>query len=153
MVLLAIRSSSSDFGYAILTGTQNNPVLIKSDTIQFPKGYSHPDGIHWFKQEIEEISRPYEIEKWVIKGTEPMAMKGKAYVKRIEYEAMIQLCAAEKGNPNVIRKVKSTIAKDLGLPGKPKSLITDLDQTKFPELDGKPEKEWEAMIAGWSELE
>ena len=153
MVLMAIRSSTSDFGYAIISGTKDMPELIKSDTIQYPKGYSHPDGIRWFKQEIEEITRDYEIEKWVIKGTEPAAMKGNAYVRRVEYEAMIQLHAAEKGNSNVIRKVKSTIAKDLGLPGKPSALKTDLDQTKFPELDGKPEKEWEAMIAGWSELE
>lgn len=50
--------------------------------------------MRWFKQEIEEITRDYELEKWVIKGTGPTAMKGNAYVKRVEYEAMIRLHAA-----------------------------------------------------------
>jgi hypothetical protein len=51
-----------------------------------------------------------------------------------------------------VRKVKATIAKDLGLPGKPRSLTTDLDASVFPEYKDAPEKIKEAILVAWSEL-
>ena len=78
--------------------------------------------------------------------------KGKPYAFRVECEAMASLAAANCGSSNVVRKVKPTIAKDLGLPGKAKSLTEKLDHSLVPGLSDMPDKEFEAVVVAWSEL-
>jgi len=52
----------------------------------------------------------------------------------------------------IFKKVKSTIAKDLGLKGRGHYLRTELDTSVIPGFAGKPDKEKEAILAAWSEL-
>ena len=49
-----------------------------------------------------------------------------------------------------MRKIKPTIAKDLGLKGRAKSLTEDLDYSKIKDLDKRPVKEFEAIVVAWS---
>ncbi len=79
-----------------------------------------------------------------------MATKGKAYASRVEFEAIVSLSAANIGHTNVARKVKSTIAKDLGLKGRAKSLVEDLDYSLINGLDSRNDKEFEAIVVAWS---
>jgi hypothetical protein len=65
---------------------------------------------------------------------------------------MVSLSAAMTGSDNVVRKVKPTIAKDLGLKGRAKSLVEDLDYSKINGLKQKSDKEFEAIVVAWSSL-
>ena len=153
MKILGIRCSNSDYAYAVLTGTKKSPELVASDIISFPKGYSPPEIMKWLLQELESINTKNEISKWVIKGAEPMALRDKAYTSRVEFEAMVSLSAINNGSSNVIRKVKPTIAKDLGLKGTAKALVNDLDYSLIDGLKMMVDKEFESVVAAWSELE
>lgn len=152
MNILGIRCSNSDYAYAVITGTKESPELVVSDIIAFPKGYSPPEIMKWLLQELESINTKYDISRWVIKGAEPMAMRDKAYTSRVEFEAMVSLSAVNKGNSNVCRKVKSTIAKNLGLKGTAKALVIDLDYSLIDGLKNMKDKEFESVVAAWSEL-
>lgn len=152
MNVLGVRCSNTDFSYAALSGTKGAPILRSVDTHPFPKGYSAPESMKWLLQEIEALGNVHKVTLWVIKGAEPMATRDKAFVSRVEFEAMVSLAAANSGNVNVVRKVKQTIAKDLGLPGKAKALKTDLDLSLINGLDEMSEKQFEAVVAAWSAL-
>ena len=140
MKILGIRCSSKDFSFSIVTGKQDNPSLIDSETIKYPKGYSDADKMKWFYQEIGGLIAKYEIYGIGIKGTEPMAMKGKLYGERMQMEGMAYLQAAENSINYIKRKVKSTIAKHLGLKGKGKYLATKVDYSKISETTRKIQK-------------
>ncbi|MHB8846291.1 MAG: hypothetical protein ACYC7L_16275 [Nitrospirota bacterium] len=152
MKCIGIRCSTNDFSYAILSGAKASPRLEASATIAFPHGYTRPQALKWFLQELENISADHMLPVWAIKGTEAIAKKGKEFVERVENEAMIILHAGNIGAESVVRKVKTTIAKDLGLPGKVSALKTDLDVSAFPEYTAAPEKIKEAILVAWSEL-
>lgn len=152
MKCIGFRCSNNDFSYAILSGKRATPKLLTSDTIVFPKGYSRQQMLKWFLQELEEISKKQELSIWAIKGAEAIATKGREFVERTENEAMILLHVANVGAEKVVRKVKSTIAKDLGLPGRATSLKTDLDTSLIPEYERAPEKIKDAILVAWSEL-
>jgi phosphohistidine swiveling domain-containing protein len=152
MNCIGIRCSNNDFSYAILSGTKASPKLEASATIAFPQGYTRPQALKWFLQELEGFSAKHVLSIWAIKGTEAIAKKGKEFVERIENEAMIFLHAGNIGADKVVRKVKATIAKDLGLPGKARALTTDLDASVFPEYKDSSEKIKEAILVAWSEL-
>lgn len=150
MIVLGIRCSTSGFSYAVLSGHGDSPCLVEAKTISLPANYSQPEKLKWFFDELQTLNRKHKVTKWAIKGSEPMATKGKSYAERVELEAMVSLSAATLGQDNVVRKVKSTIAKDLGLKGKAKALTEDLDHSKIEGLAQKPEKEFEAIVTGWS---
>lgn len=153
MKCIGIRCSNTDFSYAILSGKKSGPKLETFDTIFFPKGYTRPQALKWFLLELEELSKKYgSLSVWAIKGTEAIATKGKEFVERVENEAMVFLHAGNTGSSRVIRKVKSTIAKDLGLTGKASALKTDLDTSIIPEFRDATEKAKEAILIAWSEL-
>jgi hypothetical protein len=148
-MVIGIRCSNQDFSYAILDGTKAAPILINKSTISFPRNYSRCKELKWFYQELEGLKDSYEIKEWGIKGAEPMAQKGKFYAARIENEAMIFLLCANIGNDNVIRKVKQTIAKNLGFKGKSKYL----KEVEFDNIEGYDncnEKIKEAILVAWS---
>lgn len=153
MKCVGIRCSNTDFTYAILTGEKAKPKLETSETIVLPKGYTRPQALRWFLQELEELSKKHgPFSTWAIKGTEAMAAKGKEYGERVENEAMVIFHAGNIGVEKVGRKVKSTIAKDLGLPGKASALKTDLDTSIVPDYEEASEKVKEAILVAWSEL-
>ena len=57
-----------------------------------------------------------------------------------------------EGMNAIFKKLKSTIAKDLGLKGRAHYLQTSLDTSVIPGFGGRGGKEQEAILAGWSEL-
>lgn len=153
MKCVGVRCSNTDFSYAIVTGKRAGPKILKADTVVFPKGYTRPQALKWFLQELEELSKkhgPFSV--WSIKGAEGLAAKGKGFIERVENEAMVIFHAGDAGVEKVARKVKSTIAKDLGLPGKASALKTDLDTSIIPEYEDASEKVKEAILVAWSEL-
>lgn len=135
MKILGIRCSSKDFSFAVLNGKQESTNLIDTGTISFPKGYSDSDNLKWFHQEVGGIITKHKIGGIGVKGVEPMAMKGKIYGARMEKEGMIFLQASQNGIKYVKRKVKATIAKDIGLKGKGKYLETKADFSSISEYD------------------
>ncbi|AWA90540.1 hypothetical protein D5E87_19765 [Vibrio parahaemolyticus] len=149
-MILGIRCSTNDFSFAVLSGKIETPQLLEVQSISFPAKYSQPEKLKWFLDELQELNRKHAISSWAIKGAEPMAAKGKSYADRVELEAMISLSAAILGSSSVVRKVKPTIAKDLGLKGRAKSLVEDLDFTQIAGLDQKNDKEFEAIVVAWS---
>ena len=80
-----------------------------------------------------------------------MAQKGGSYTNRVECEAIIFLAAANNGL-TAIRKVKPTIAKDLGLAGRAKALDEDLETSVISDFQSYSTKEQEAVLAAWSDL-
>jgi len=152
MTILGIRCSTNDYTYAVVSGTVDSPNLSEVATIHFPADYSQPEKLKWLLDELHALNKKHNITTWAIKGAEPMAAKGKSYTVRVEMEAMVSLSAAMTGSDVVVRKVKPTIAKDLGLKGRSKSLIEDLDYSKINGLKLKTDKEFEAIVVAWSSL-
>lgn len=131
MSILGIRCSSKEFSYCIVNGKQESVKLTDTGTISFPKGYSDSETLKWLSQEIEGIIKKHKVHGIGIKGVEPMGMKGKIYGARMEKEGIIFLQAALNGIKYIKRKVKGTIAKDLGMKGKSKYLETKADFTRI----------------------
>jgi hypothetical protein len=77
--------------------------------------------------------------------------RGKTYEERVEHEAAVIIAAANRGLRKVPKKVKSTIAKDLGQKGRAHYLSV-LDTSHFQTFESESEKTKEAILAGWSEL-
>lgn len=153
MKVIALRCSSSDFTYAILDGTQKSPTVITSDSISFPKGYEEFSLLHWFYQEIAGLISTHMTDTMVIKATEPMVKRSNSLETRIRIEGIALMAAAKAGCSSASRKVKATIAKDLGMKGKAKYLETNLDTSLIYEFDSYKEKNQESILAGWSCLE
>ena len=93
--------------------------------------------------------RNHGINGIVIKGAEGLAARGRPFVERVEMEGVAQAAAAQEGIVIVPRKVKSTIAKDIGLKGKPKYLST-ADMSAFPEFATYSSELQDAVLAAYS---
>lgn len=152
MKAFGIRCSNTDFAFAIMTGSKVAPVVKTSQLISYPKSYSKPQRLKWFFRELQDITRDQELVRWAIKGAEPMATRNKAFVERVEYEGVAILVAADFNIDEVPRKVKATIAKDLGLAGKAAALKNSLNTGLIPGFAREPEKIQEAILVSWSEL-
>jgi hypothetical protein len=153
MKILAVRCSNTDFAHALLEGTQDNPTLSCSGITAFPKGYDEHSLLYWFYQEIGGILTNYRPDGLAVKAAETMVKRSVVLELRIRIEGVALMAAAEAGCANVCRKVKSTIAKDLGMKGKAKYLETQLDTSAIADFDSLKVKEQEAVLAGWSCLE
>ena len=149
-MIFGLRCSNKDFAYAILDGSKSDPILIDSGIIGFPRNFIRPSEIQWFYQELEEFNNKYSISFWAIKGAEPMAKRDSTFTLRVENEAMVFLLAANKGNDNVVRKVNSSIAKELCHKGKAKYLKTDIDFYVIENYSKSPQKINEAILVAWS---
>lgn len=152
MRILAVRCSNSDFAYAIVDGEKLSPSVVASDVIAFPKGYDDPALFHWFHQEIMALINNYGPDGVAIKGAEPMVKRSGALETRIRVEGIVLMSAAEAGCGAAQRKVKSTIAKDLGMKGKGKYLETKLDTSPIADFNSYNSKLQEAILVGWSSL-
>lgn len=149
---MGLRCGSSEFAYAILSGTKDVPIVEKSERICFPDGYSKAHSLKWFYQELSDkvtLAAPRAI---TLKGAEALANRNAAFVERIEYETIAFLVAADHGIKRVSKKVKSTIAKNMGFKGKGKYLATKLDTSKIQDFDKMCVIVQEALLAAWSEL-
>ncbi|MBI1954953.1 MAG: hypothetical protein HYS38_01005 [Acidobacteria bacterium] len=150
MSVLGIRCSNRDFSYAVLDGTKKSPQLPEVKTIPYPKGFAESQSLQWLYHEIDELRKKYMFDKIVIKRSEGQT-RGRAFEERVEHEATVMLAAADHGIKAVFKKVKSTIAKDLGQKGWARYL-SNLDTSGFPNFSLLTEKQREAVLAGWSEL-
>ena len=104
----------------------------------------------WFAQELEQIIKTHAIQAIVIKRSEGRTKSG-AFEQRAEYEGVVYMAAGRCGLTAVSKKVKSTLAKDLGLKGRAHYLET-LNTTPIADYDDKTDKEQEAILCAWSEL-
>lgn len=150
MNILGLRCSPSEFCYVVLKGSKEDWELVIQKKLKLPTGYTRPELIRWFSQEIASIIKEHKISDIGIKGTEAMRMKGKAYGERMELEAMIYLNAAESGIINVYRKVNATIAKDLGFKGKGKYLAEGVDYSNIDDYEKMSSQLQEAVQVGLS---
>ena len=71
---------------------------------------------------------------------------------RLHNEAIILMVAESNGIKQASKKTNATIAKDLGLKGRPKYLKTQLDTSIIDEYDSYNSKIQEAILAGWSSM-
>lgn len=150
---LGIRCSNDDFSYVILKGSKQEPAIVCSDSIKFPAGFARPNSLNWFLQEIITIvdCHSNEIKSVTIKCPEGSVKRSKSNDHRIENEAIVQLAANTKAIKNVSKKVKSTIAKDLGFKGQAKYLET-INFSIFPGFRTNNIPLKEALLAAWSSL-
>lgn len=149
-MILGLRCSNKDFAYAIMEGTRAKPTLLAEDLIAFPKGFSRVQSVTWFSHELDAIMDRHPCSKIVIKAFEGRA-RNNTFVERVEHETVAYFAAARKGIKSVVRKMKSTTAKDFGLKGRGRYLAT-LDKSPIPDFDSKNEKVQEAILAAWSSL-
>ena len=151
MKVLGVRCSNKDFTYVIMSGSKEQPKINSSDTNAYPRNYTKPRALLWFVQEIEQIISRHNVKKIVIKGFEGRT-RGKSYGERVEYESAIFIAAAKNGLNAVFRKIRCTIAKDLGFKGRAHYLQTSLDTSVIAGYSQKKDKEKDAILAAWSEL-
>ena len=153
MKVLSIRCSNNDYTFCVISGMKESPAIEATGHVAFPAGFSDSEALKWLHQEMEELLRSHTPEKVVIKGTEPMVKRSNALEARIRNEAIISLAACQAGCAHIQKKVKATIAKDLGLKGRGKYLDTELDTSPVSGFECHTTKEQEAILAGWSCLD
>ena len=153
MKVLAIRCSNNDYTYCVMSGTKDSPNVDVNDRVAFPRGFSTPEALRWFHHEIQGLLNSHSPDRVVIKGAEPMVKRSNTLESRMHNEAIIFLCCSQTGCEMVEKKVKATIAKDLGLKGRAKYLASKLDTSVIPNFDERSVKEQEAILAGWSCLD
>lgn len=151
MSVIGIRCSNRGFTYAVLTGSRQSPSVQHCSSVAVPKNFKLPRVLYWMVQEVEALLEKYDAEIVVMKGFEGRT-KGKAYEARVELEASIYIAGGKIGMNGIFKKVKSTIAKDLGLKGRARYLNTSLDTSVIPGFTEYGDKAQEAILAGWSEL-
>ena len=151
MAILGLRCSNGDYSFAVLSGSLDSPTVDDSGTIHAPKGFSRPQLLKWFFQELQDLHARHGIRCIVMKGSEGMANRGGSFIERIELEAMAFYAGAELGIRPVHRKVKSQIAKGLGQKGKAKYLER-VDTSVIDSFAQLSPKVQEAVLAAWSEL-
>ena len=152
MTSIGIRCTPTDFSFTIIEGSLKNYRLIAFNRLKYPQGYNRCELLKWLYLEMGEIIKKYSIYAIGVKGTEAMGMKGKSYGDRMELEGMIFLQASISGIKYAIRKVNSTIAKDIGLKGKAKYLSTEYDYSTITEYSGMSKNLQEATQVAISML-
>ena len=114
MTALGLRCGSKEYMYAILNGSRKTPQLTDTGSAQVPRGYAKPQALRWMAQEVEDLCKRHSFNAICMKGTEGLAARGAAFVSRVELEAIVCLVGYNMGINPVDKKVKSTLAKDLG---------------------------------------
>jgi hypothetical protein len=150
MTILGVRCSNKDFAYALVSGDTASPQLITCRTLAYPKNFEHHSALLWFVQELEQLIHKNNVAALVLKKSEGRTKSG-TFEARVEFEAAAQIAAAKLNLSRVFKKVKSTLAKDLGLKGRAHYLEV-LDTSAIPQFDDYSEKEQEAILCAWSEL-
>ena len=147
---IGFRCSNKDITIAVVTGSKDSPSIVHTETILLPNDYTRPEALHWLLQELRSIHQKFPASTWAIKRTEPSVKRVSWLDQRLEVEGVTQLAGAECGIPTIACKANRTIAKDLGLPGKPSALKEDLDTSVFDNFDDLPDKVQEAVLVAWS---
>ena len=152
MNVLGVRCDNKGFTYVIMKGSKTSPELIWSESCNAPAGYPLPRKNFWLYQEIDLLIKEYDINRVALKGAEPSSRKNKTMLDRVELEAIIICASQSNGIKRTVRKIKSTIAKDLHLKGRAKYLKTDLDTSLIKDYEKLSIHKEEALLAAWSEL-
>lgn len=150
MKVMGVRCSNSYYAYCILSGSREAPVVEATNRISFPVGYNETEVLRWLYQEMQAVFGTHRVDAIGIKKAEANVVRSNALETRIKGDAIVSLAAAEAGCRAVYKKVKSTIAKDLGLKGKGKYLETKLDTSAITGFDGYSQEIKEAILVGWS---
>lgn len=150
MKILSLRCSNSDFTYALISGGSQDPVVEEAETESYPKSIKENELFYWFYQEIKEILQRSNADVLAIKAAETTVKRSNALELRMRIEGVALMVSAELGFSEAYRKIKSTIAKDLGLKGKGKYLETQLDTSSVENFNGYTQKKQEAILVGWS---
>jgi len=150
MATLGVRCSNTDCHFAVLEGSQASPNIKSTKKVKFPKGFSKAEALNWFNQEIADFLKSVKIETIAIRGPENNARRSSSLDTRLQFEGIIFLLSAQLGINEIESKVKSTIAKDLGLKGKAKYLDTKLDASCIDGFNDFSKKEQEAIMVAWS---
>jgi hypothetical protein len=152
MRILGVRCSPKDFAYCVIEGTKTNPKLVHYAEVQFPKGYAKPLSLKWLMQEVDDLLRKHSVEAIAIKRPEGLAARDKYFVERTEFETVFMLVGALRSLKPISKKIKATIAKDLGAKGKAHYLTT-IDTSVIPAFSQFSDKLREAILVAWSELQ
>lgn len=152
MNVLGIRCSNKDYTYAILTGTKTNPRIIDTQTLPYPSGFPTAESLKWLLQEIEGLIIQYDIKRITMNKSETR-VRGNDYEHRVEHEAIVYIASLNKGVKCVDKKVKGSIAKDLGLKGRASSLLDTSNTSLIKDFDNYSKKSQDAIFAGWSKLD
>jgi hypothetical protein len=150
MNILGIRCSNKDFSYAVMRGTKKAPKIVALETLVYPKNYTRSRSLLWFTLEVEQWIKKYNVQSVVMKRFEGRS-RGGSFEDRVEYEAAVYLACARCGLTTACKKVRSTIAKDLGLKGRAHYLAT-LNTSVIPAFSNYTDKEQEAILCAWSDL-
>lgn len=153
MKVLALRCSNTDFAHVVIEGTRKAPAIVTSGATRFPKGYDEHEIFRWFHQEIADLLNSHRPDGLAVKAAESMVKRSAALEARLRVEGIALMSAAESGCQIAQRKVRSTIAKDLGLKGKSRYLETKLDTSPILDFDSYNSKIQEAILVGWSCLD
>jgi hypothetical protein len=102
-------------------------------------------------QEIQSLIDRHNPDKITMRASES-ARAGSTYEHRIELEGAVYAAASTRGLKAVFKKRRSTIAKDLGLKGRARYLVTALDTSPLPDYETLSQKAQDAVQAAWSEL-
>jgi hypothetical protein len=151
MRILGVRCSPKDFAYCIMDGMKAAPQLLHSEQIKLPIGYVKPLSLKWLFQEVNDLLRKHSVDSIAIKCSEGLAARDKSFVERIEFETVFILAGTLHGLKPISKKVKATIAKDLGAKGKAHYLST-IDTSIIPDFSQMSDKLREAVLTAWSEL-
>ena len=149
-MILGLRCSNKDYAFAVLDGKKAAPKLVSQGLVAFPKGFSRIQSVVWFLYELDSLLNKHPCSQILMKAFEGMA-RNNSFVDRIEHEAVAYFAANRKGIKLVTRKVKNTIAKDLGLKGRGRYLAT-LDTSSIADFTQLDEKIQEAVLSAWSGL-
>lgn len=152
MIVIGFRCSTDVIVYSVLTGTKIKPQVKRTNELKIPKCYKRIEELKWIYQEISEIIKKEMPDLICLKDTEAMARKGNNYTKRLENETAIIIAASFANVKNFYKKVKATIAKDLGLKGRSKYLKTQLDCSVICNYDNYNDHEKESILSAWSLL-
>lgn len=152
MKVIGFRCSPKEITFSILMGDKGKPKVHSVNTIKLPKGLKRIQEIKWIYLEIEDLIKNENPTLIGIKDTEIPARKGNSYSKRLENETVIIVASAMNGVKNSFKKIKSTIAKDLGLKGKARYLETKLDTTIIDGYENYKDIEKESILIAWSIL-
>jgi hypothetical protein len=151
MAILGLRCSNSDITFVVLEGSRDQPSVVVMADLSIPSGFKQPEALDWVYQETELLVRRHNVEMVVMNKFQGRR-RDQAYADRVSIEAAVTLAAHRNGQLPVFKKVKSTIAKDMGFKGRARYLRSDLDTSPIDGYDGLDEKSKDAILAAWSEL-
>lgn len=136
--VLGVRAEPSAINWAIVEGSQEEPILHASGTEKVPAAYSEAEGLAWVRQKVVHIIEQYRPTGVAVRYPEPKALgANKDSAKaRCRVEGVV-LEVAAGNNLEVVTGTLNTVSKNLGS----KSAKSYLSSDDFRGLDWSKSKE------------